>query len=62
MMTGEDQSAVIAALDRLIEGVAPEVSRLAKYGGTLYTLWPEEKGRPVLRGVSLQGVCAAFVE
>jgi hypothetical protein len=43
MMTGEDQSAVIAALDRLIEGVAPEVSRLAKYGGTLYTLWPEEK-------------------
>ena len=43
MMTGEDQSAVIAALDRLIEGVAPEVSRLAKYGGTLYTLWPEKR-------------------
>jgi hypothetical protein len=36
---------VSAALDRLIEGVAPEVSRLAKYGGTLYTLWPEKEGQ-----------------
>ena len=62
MMTGEDQSAVIAALDRLIEGVAPEVSRLAKIWRDALHALARRKGRPVLWGVSLQGVCAAFVE
>ena len=42
-MTGEDQSAVRAALDGLIEEAAPDVSRVRKYGGTLYTLWPSQK-------------------
>lgn len=42
-MTPIDQDAIIQALDGLIRRVVPEVSLVPKYGGTLYTLRPDEK-------------------
>ena len=38
-----DIDAIVERLDRLILDVAPDATRVAKYGGTLYTLQPDEK-------------------
>lgn len=38
-----DQDAIIARLDQLIRQSVPEAQTVAKYGGTLYTLRPDEK-------------------
>ncbi|MEM9701907.1 MAG: DUF1801 domain-containing protein [Planctomycetota bacterium] len=42
-MTDAEKAAIVADLDRLIREVVPGVSTVEKYGGTLYTLKPEEK-------------------
>ena len=42
-MTPLDQDAITQALDGLIRAIVPEVSLVPKYGGTLYTLRPDEK-------------------
>lgn len=35
--------AIVARLDRIIRDVEPNVTAVPKYGGTLYTLAPDEK-------------------
>lgn len=42
-ITGPEQDAIVARLDQIIRHSAPQAQRVAKYGGTLYTLRPEEK-------------------
>jgi hypothetical protein len=42
-MNALEQDGVTGALDAIIRAVAPDVSLVPKYGGTLYTLWPEQK-------------------
>lgn len=42
-MSGVEQDAIIDKLDQLIRQAAPGVVLVPKYGGTLYTLKPEEK-------------------
>lgn len=34
---------IVARLDRIILEVVPDATRVSKYGGTLYTLAPDEK-------------------
>lgn len=43
MMNAVDQDGITRALDRLIREAAPDVNLVPKYGGTLYTLWPDQK-------------------
>jgi len=38
-----DTEAIVERLDRLIREAVPGVSTVPKYGGTLYTLAPDEK-------------------
>ena len=40
---GFEQDAIIERLDRIIRQTVPRVETVAKYGGTLYTLRPDEK-------------------
>ena len=42
-MTDAEKNNLIAALDQIIISVAPKASTVGKYGGTLYTLRPNEK-------------------
>ncbi len=42
-MTPLDQDAITEKLDAIIRQIVPEVSLVPKYGGTLYTLRPDEK-------------------
>lgn len=42
-INGPKQDAIIERLDHLIRQSAPDVQTVAKYGGTLYTLRPNEK-------------------
>jgi hypothetical protein len=44
-MTDADKHAMLTTLDQMIRSVAPEVSTVSKYGGTLYTLYPDENER-----------------
>jgi hypothetical protein len=38
-----EQEAIVKRLDRIVQSCAPQVVRVSKYGGTLYTLWPKQK-------------------
>jgi hypothetical protein len=42
-MSGIEQDAIVERLDQIIHRAAPTVETLPKYGGTLYTLKPDEK-------------------
>lgn len=42
-MNGIEQDAIIERLDNIIRRSAPEAVSQSKYGGTLYTLKPDEK-------------------
>ncbi|MEP2532693.1 DUF1801 domain-containing protein [Shimia sp.] len=42
-MNGLEQDAIVERLDQIIRQSAPDVETLRKYGGTLYTLKPDEK-------------------
>ena len=42
-MTDAEKTNLINLLDTLVMSAVPKATRVAKYGGTLYTLKPEEK-------------------
>jgi hypothetical protein len=42
-LTGPGQDAIIKGLDRIIRECVPDAVRVSKYGGTLYTLHPDQK-------------------
>lgn len=42
-MSGIEQDAIVERLDQIIRQSAPKVETVPKYGGTLYTLKPDEK-------------------
>ena len=42
-INGPEQDEIIARLDQIIRQSAPQVQTVPKYGGTLYTLRPDEK-------------------
>lgn len=42
-INGVEQDAIIARLDQNIRDAVPNTTTVPKYGGTLYTLKPEEK-------------------
>ena len=42
-MTETEKNKIVTALDKLVRSVVPKASTVAKYGGTLYTLRPNEK-------------------
>ena len=42
-MTETEKDKLVTALDKLVRSVVPKASTVAKYGGTLYTLRPNEK-------------------
>jgi len=43
VISGMEQDAVIKRLDQIIHQSAPKAETVPKYGGTLYTLKPDEK-------------------
>ncbi|MGB7344117.1 MAG: DUF1801 domain-containing protein [Pirellulaceae bacterium] len=43
MMTDAEKENLINLLDSLVMAAVPKASKVAKYGGTLYTLKPKEK-------------------
>ena len=43
VISGVEQDAIIERLDQIIRQVVPQAITLPKYGGTLYTLKPDEK-------------------
>ncbi|MEM6453448.1 MAG: DUF1801 domain-containing protein [Cyanobacteria bacterium P01_D01_bin.105] len=42
-MTDDEKNAILTSLDQMIRSVVSEVSTVAKYGGTLYALHPDQK-------------------
>jgi hypothetical protein len=42
-MNGIEQDAIVKRLDQIIHRSAPKAETVSKYGGTLYTLKPDEK-------------------
>ncbi len=42
-MTDAEKQSLIELLDSLVMAAVPKATRVAKYGGTLYTLKPDEK-------------------
>ena len=45
LMTDAEKNAIVASLDHVIRSVAPDASTIIKYGGTLYTLYPNDNER-----------------